>query len=290
MSPDPRKVNRRWFLRTTCRWSAGAVGVAGLYAWRIEPHWLEVVERNMPLANLPTSLAGKRVVHLTDIHVSRVVSQDYLERTFDQVAELDPDLVLVTGDLMTSRDLEQVEPVVSLFRRLDPDKRAIFVTPGNHDYGRHVRQHQLVEAMFGQLRRIGVGGLRNQMADFEGLQIVGCDEWMAGRFNIRAALEGYNPSRPAIAMTHNPDTVDHVGWQEFRGWILAGHTHGGQCRLPYFGAPIIPIRNRLYTAGEVPLDERRTLYVNRGLGYTRRVRFLCSPEITVFRLTSATPA
>jgi predicted MPP superfamily phosphohydrolase len=285
MSPDPRKVNRRRFLRSACRWTVGAAGVAGLYAWRIEPHWLEIVERDMPLANLPASLAGKRVVHLTDIHVSHIVDQDYLERAFDQVAELDPDLVLVTGDLMTSRDLEQVDPVISLFRRLNPDQCAVYVTPGNHDYGRYVRQHQMVEVMFTQLENIGVRGLRNQMADFDGLQIVGCDEWMAGRFNIRVALEEYDPSRPAIAMTHNPDTVDYAGWEEYRGWILAGHTHGGQCRIPYFGAPIIPIRNRLYTAGEVKLDDRRTLYVGRGLGYTRRVRFLCSPEITVFRLT-----
>jgi uncharacterized protein len=89
-------------------------------------------------------------------------------------------------------------------------------------------------------------------------------------------------------MTHNPDTVDIPGWAGFAGWVLAGHTHGGQCRLPYFGAPIVPIRNRRYTMGEVELNGGRRLYVNRGLGYTHRVRFLCSPEITVFRLTGTT--
>ncbi|WP_442482431.1 metallophosphoesterase [Aeoliella sp. SH292] len=285
MSPDPRKVNRRRFLRSAGRWTAAVAGVAGLYAWRIEPHWLEIVERDMPLANLPANLAGKRVVHLTDIHVSRVVDQAYLERAFDQVAELDPDVVLVTGDLMTAKATEQIPSVLSLFNRLDPDQRCIVVTPGNHDYCRFVSQHGVVSSLFEQLGRMGVHGLRNQRMEYDGLQIVGCDEWMAGRFNIRVALDEYDPSRPAIAMTHNPDTVDYAGWEDYRGWILAGHTHGGQCRLPYFGAPIIPIRNRLYTAGEVKLDDRRTLYVGRGLGYTRRVRFLCSPEITVFRLT-----
>jgi predicted MPP superfamily phosphohydrolase len=69
--------------------------------------------------------------------------------------------------------------------------------------------------------------------------------------------------------------------------VLAGHTHGGQCRLPYFGAPIVPIRNRRYTIGEVALTGGRRLYVNRGLGYTHQVRFNCTPEITVFRLTAA---
>ncbi|WP_252855153.1 metallophosphoesterase [Aeoliella straminimaris] len=281
------KVNRRQFIRSASLCSLGAAGVAGFYTWRVEPHWVDVVQRQMPLANLPDSLVGKRLVHITDLHVGHVVEYDYLQRAIDQTAELQPDLVMVTGDLMTAHHTECIEPAVRLLKRLNPDNCAIFVTPGNHDYGLHVAQDQVVTMLFDELRKVGIHGLRNEQIDYQGLQIVGCDEWMARRFHPQKAFAQFDVSRPGIALTHNPDTLDMPGWDGFEGWVLAGHTHGGQCRLPYFGAPILPIQNRRYEAGEVEVDSVRRLYVNRGLGYTHRVRFMCSPEITQFDLTAA---
>lgn len=287
MPPSRMKVNRRQFFRSATRWTVGAAGVAGIYTWRVEPHWVDVVERDMPLANLPASLEGKRVVQLTDLHVSDMVEYDYLERAVDQAAELKPDIVMVTGDLMTAHGTEHIESTVRLLQRLNPDNCAIFATAGNHDYGHRIGQEYLVESLFAKLGKAGIRGLRNEQTEYQGLQIVGCDEWMARQFKPRKAFAQFDSSRPGIAMTHNPDTLDMGGWDGFTGWVLAGHTHGGQCRLPYFGAPILPIANRRYEAGEVVIDPLRRLYVNRGLGYTYRVRFMCSPEITRFRLTAA---
>ena len=76
-------------------------------------------------------------------------------------------------------------------------------------------------------------------------------------------------------------------WQGYRGWVLAGHTHGGQCRPPFLPAPIVPVRNRRYTRGEIDLSDGRRLYISRGLGYTWRVRFNVRPEVTLFTLQSA---
>jgi predicted MPP superfamily phosphohydrolase len=76
---------------------------------------------------------------------------------------------------------------------------------------------------------------------------------------------------------------EHV-WNGYRGWILSGHTHGGQCKPPFFAPPVIPVRNRRYTAGAFDLYDGRWLYINRGLGYLHRVRFNARPEITVFTL------
>lgn len=88
-------------------------------------------------------------------------------------------------------------------------------------------------------------------------------------------------------LAHNPDIVDLPQWTTFRGWVLSGHTHGGQCRLPLLGAPVVPVRNRRYTAGHVQIAQGRDLYVNSGLGYKRRLRFGVRPEVTVFTLTTA---
>lgn len=241
----------------------------------------------MPLRDLPAALEGKRLVHLSDLHVSQWISHDYLQHAVSQAAELKPDIAVITGDLMTAYGPEQVEPTVDILRNLRPDQCAVFAVPGNHDYGKFCAHGEHVSALHSAMQRQGMRLLRNETVTHEGLQIVGLDELLARRFRPIDALRTFDPSRNGIALTHNPDTVDFRGWTGFSGWVLAGHTHGGQCRLPYFGAPIVPIRNRRYTAGEVPLTKGRNLYVNRGLGYIYRVRFYCTPEITLFRLTNA---
>jgi predicted MPP superfamily phosphohydrolase len=128
--------------------------------------------------------------------------------------------------------------------------------------------------------------LRNQAHDVDGLQIVGFDDLWAERFDARAALDNCDRGRPAIALSHNPDTVDLPGWERFQGWILSGHTHGGQCKPPFLPPPLLPVRNRRYPQGEFALDGERRLYVNRGVGHLIPVRFNVRPEITLFELRS----
>ncbi len=70
--------------------------------------------------------------------------------------------------------------------------------------------------------------LRNAVGVVAGLQVMGLDDLWAGTFDLAAAKAQLNLSQPAIALSHNPDTADLVGWEGFSGWILAGHTHGGQ--------------------------------------------------------------
>ena len=93
-----------------------------------------------------------------------------------------------------------------------------------------------------------------------------------------------DPALPTILLSHNPDTADRPVLQGVRGWILAGHTHGGQCKPPFLPPPRLPVRNRRYTAGEFDLGDGRRLYVNRGLGHILQVRFNVRPEVTVFTL------
>ena len=94
-------------------------------------------------------------------------------------------------------------------------------------------------------------------------------------------------SSDLLVLSHNPDTCDLPGWGGYQGWILAGHTHGGQCKPPFLPPPLLPVRNRRYTAGEFALTDGRKLYINRGVGHLLRVRFNVRPEVTVFTLTPA---
>jgi predicted MPP superfamily phosphohydrolase len=122
------------------------------------------------------------------------------------------------------------------------------------------------------------------VADISGLQLAGVDDLWSNNFDAEKTLGQLESTRPTIALCHNPDGVDRPEWRGFRGWTLAGHTHGGQCKPPFLPPPILPVENRRYVAGEYDIGPDHRMYINRGLGYLRRVRFNARPEITVFTL------
>jgi len=247
---------------------------------------LELVRRALPIRHLPPSLAGRTLAHLSDLHVGALVSDQYLLETFRRVAGMRPDIVVVTGDLMSWHH-GWVDHVSAIYQQLPRGRLATVATLGNHDYGSLWTNDTIATQMADILRSCGVTVLRNQLIEAEGLQIVGLDDLWARRFKPEVVLQTVDPNRAAIALSHNPDTVDHPGWGSFEGWILAGHTHGGQCKPPFLPPPILPVRNRRYTAGEFQLTGNRHLYISRGIGHSLPVRFNARPEVTIFELEAA---
>src|SRR5437899_2941913 len=93
-------------LRRLARWglTAAGLGAATLaYASQVEATWLEVTRRELLLRRLPRALDGLRVAHLTDFHSSRLVSREYLDRCVATAMAERPDLILLTGDFVSSR-------------------------------------------------------------------------------------------------------------------------------------------------------------------------------------------
>jgi uncharacterized protein len=135
----------------------------------------------------------------------------------------------------------------------------------------------------------GIRVLRNEVESVRGLDVIGADDLWSRRCDPAAALKS-RASESALVLVHNPDAADVKAWPEYRGWMLAGHTHGGQCKPPFLPPPMLPVANRRYVAGEVAVDVHRTLYISRGVSYLIRARFNVRPEITVFTLRrSETP-
>ena len=287
MLPSFTRLNRRQFLRRWVGTTVAAGAAAGIYTWRYEPHWIELVERSLPVRDLPTALYGARVVQISDLHVGRIVDESYITSAVKRVAAMRPDAVLVTGDFMTCFGAEQVERTLAVVANLQPRRTPTFAILGNHDYGLAWSYAKAASQLTNGMELLGINVLRNRVADFRGLQIAGCDDWWADRSNVPSTIAQLDDRRGAVFLCHNPDVVDLPVWAGYQGWILAGHTHGGQCCVPGYGPPILPIRNPRYAAGEVTLDAGRRLYVNRGLGYKHRVRFFSRPEITLFHLQSA---
>src|SRR5215207_794278 len=93
-------MNRRQFLRWSATAAAAACGVGG-YTWQVEPHWVEIVERELPVDGLPPELAGARMVQISDLHVGPRVSDEYQIDCLRRVADLRPDLLVITGDFLT---------------------------------------------------------------------------------------------------------------------------------------------------------------------------------------------
>ncbi|HKH75007.1 MAG TPA: hypothetical protein VKA59_26790, partial [Vicinamibacterales bacterium] len=138
-----------------------------------------------------------------------------------------------------------------------------------------------------QLEAVGIRMLRNEVADVGGLQVAGMDELWAHRFDPVRTLAALDRDRAAIVLSHNPDTVDRPGWDGYYGWVLSGHTHGGQCKPPFLPPPLLPVENRRYTSGVFELSRDRMLYISRGIGHLLQVRINARPEVTLFELQSA---
>ena len=279
------KMKRKLFTRRRILrlgvYGGGAATLA--YTALVEPFWLELVERKLPIANLPESLKGKTLVQISDLHASSRVSTSYLVESLQRVAALKPDIVVYTGDFISLDDGTD-ESMAAVFPHIPKGKLGTAAILGNHDYGVNWAEESWALKIIAALDAVGVPVLRNEVSDIAGLQILGLDDSWAEKIDLEKGLAGLDFDKAALALSHNPDTVDQGDWSAYQGWILAGHTHGGQCKPPFLPPPVLPVVNKRYTAGHFPLSGGRDLYINRALGYLHQVRFNVRPEVTVFTL------
>ena len=280
---------RRQFIRTGLWAMAGAPVATALYAWRIEPHWLAITRRELPVVGLPPALEGRTLVQLSDLHVGPKVDDEYVVRTFRRVAALEPDFVVVTGDWITWRGAGQFDQLARVLEHLPHGRLGTLGILGNHDYGFGWRMAAVGDRVAAIVGAAGVTLLRNQRATIQGLTFAGLDDFWGPHFAPGPVLGGLTPRTAAIVLSHNPDTADEPIWGDYAGWILAGHTHGGQCKPPFLPPPLLPVRNRRYTSGVFEVGRARRLFISRGVGHLIRLRFNVRPEATLFRLTPAPP-
>jgi predicted MPP superfamily phosphohydrolase len=280
-------TSRRRFLKIAAGSTLGAAAATGLYTWRWEPEWLELVERELPIAGLPSGLNGALLVQMSDLHIGPRVDDDYITRTFDRVSALRPDIVAMTGDWITYRGPAQLDQLGRLLQRYPRGRLATVGILGNHDYGFGWKMQEVGDAVAKRATEAGVTMLRNEVLDVNGLTIIGLEDFWGPAFAAAPQLLVTTEAPSRLVLSHNPDSVDEPVWTTYQGWILSGHTHGGQCKPPFLPPPILPVRNPRYTAGEIALSGQRQLYINRGVGHLIRVRFNVRPEVTLFRLRPA---
>jgi predicted MPP superfamily phosphohydrolase len=250
-----RKISRRRFLRLALYGLPGAV--AG-HSLGIEPEWLKV--RSLKLSPDPRH----RIAHFTDIHHKGDVA--YLERVVKTVNDLKADFACFTGDLV-----EEARFVPEALSVLEKIKVPLFGIPGNHDYWADV-DFSLIAKSF---ERTGGQWLMDESVVPAGtsLQIHGVTCGKSPRFEQL-------PGHRQLLLCHYPAWVGKLTNFRF-DLMLAGHSHGGQVRIPGYGPLITPSH-----VGDFDLGLYQTpsgpLYVNPGIGYFYlKMRFCCRPEVTI---------
>ncbi|MBN2210267.1 MAG: phosphodiesterase YaeI [Sedimentisphaerales bacterium] len=283
--------SRRRFLKGAILGTLGFCIGAAVDALGIEPEWIEVVEQDLHLKGLPKDFTGRRLIQISDLHCSTTVTRKYLERCIRRVNHLKPDIVVLTGDYVTHDALGRFrERVTELLANLKAEC-GVYAVMGNHDYGIYSSWGQggngNVGVLINKLETAGVRVLRNAAEAVtigeQRIWLVGLGDLWAKDVRPEIAFANVPDDEVRLLLAHNPDTVDHLNNYHY-DLMLSGHTHGGQVNIPFFGPPILPVRNRRYHAGMFHITESKRLYVNRGLGRLGRVRFNCRPEITVFTL------
>jgi len=270
------------------------VGLTGAYALPLNRRWVEFHRRKMPLEGLDPQLDGLKIVQLSDLHYSPVVWAPYLMQYVRFVNDLEPDLVVITGDLITGgyRFAHRVATILSHLNA----KHGVICTFGNHDYsiyGKNSSSEGKRRADYLQkcLQDRHLMVLRNETAYVKPasagtpLAIVGLDDEWSGAIDPDRAWRGVDPTIPIVCLNHNPANAKellHYPWQ----WMLSGHTHGRQVATSKFGQAFYPHRYRHYTHGYYCVEGRH-LYVNRGLSYGQRIQHWCRPEVTVFKAVRA---
>jgi len=280
------QMNRKTFLKKILQLSIlGSFPL--LYSWQIEPFWIEFVQRKLPVKNLPEHLNGKILMQISDLHVGNRFDWNFLIESFQEAKQFKPDFVVYTGDFVNSGTASECNDLKTVMKHAVLGRLGTFGILGNHDYGENWKDLECAENISSIVESYGITMIKNNQEESHGLNFIGFEDLWSPNFQPLEVMKDYDPSKANIVLCHNPDACDKDVWNGYQGWILSGHTHGGQCRIPGIITPVLPVKNKKYVSGEVNLQDGRRLYINRALGHSFQVRFMVRPEITVFTLTQA---
>lgn len=285
----------------------------GVWPRYIEPKWLSTTYLKHYVPGLKHSL---RVVQLSDLHYSHDFSDSFLNKILKRTNELNPDMIVLTGDLLTLGRLENRKKLSHFLKTLKAPL-GIFMVLGNHDYKNYIGineqgdydlidNHQAplskgLQLLFKKiklskkvskaasqviphpelielLKECSIQLLENDTIQIADLiNLVGVSEYMSGQIDLKKTYKKYNHQLPGIILAHNPDAFPLLENQP-GDIVLSGHTHGGQVNLPWFWKRFTVIENPHYKSGLFKKNGK-TLYVSRGLGAVMKFRWNATPEL-----------
>lgn len=251
------------------------------YAIFIEPRWLDVTQTALTLPHLPPAFDEMTIVQLGDLHYGPFGTDTaQIRQAVRRANAQHPDLIVLTGDYVTgfAGDAPKCARLLSGLHA----RYGVIAVLGNHDLWIDA------PAISAALRAQGITVLRNQAVPLRRgaatLWIAGLDDAWRNHADYRRTLRGIPAGEAIILLAHEPDMAILSARYPI-DVQLSGHSHGGQIRLPWLVAPLLPPLSERFPWG---LHQCRALqiYTTRGVGMTWPLvmRFNCRPEVSCFTL------
>ena len=241
-----------------------------------EPFHPVLTTYNVAVPGLPRRLDGFRVVQLSDLHRSLIVSDGLIHKTIAIANSTHADVAVVTGDFV-SHNARNAIPCCRILKRLRTDY-GTFAVLGNHDYWTNA------DVVSNAITGSGITLLTNTSARLpNGLRLVGIDDEWSGRPDEVAAFDGIGASEPCVVLCHEPTSIKRFKMRPV--FVLCGHTHGGVINIPGLNHVLARFaRCGGYISGWYSRG-LALMYVNRGVGAVfPPLRFRSRPEVTLFIL------
>jgi predicted MPP superfamily phosphohydrolase len=286
-------TRRGWFKKLIGGIVATLAGGAYL---RFEANWLETTKKTVKLDHFRKD-AKVKILHLSDLHLSSVVSVDDIDFALREGFQRSPDVMFLTGDFITGKlpdtEFQKLGKCLVKYASQVPT----FATLGNHDGGSWAAERggyktpNRVKAMLASAK-VNLLDNRTQSIFLKGQPIVltGVGDYWSESCKPKGCLHLINPKMPkkpavTVLLCHNPDAKELLKGYDW-DLMLCGHTHGGQFKIPFSGyAPFAPVMDRTMTEG-LHQWEGRQIHITRGVGNLYGIRLNCRPEISLLELVS----
>lgn len=272
----PLSKKRRNFLKKSLDASALAlpVGLSARSIYEARNICLEKVD--IKLKNLKKPY---KIVQLSDIHIGGLIDKSFISDLVKRVNKLEPDLVVITGDLVDI-SLKYAKPILNELKNLKSTYGTFFVV-GNHEYFHNVQD------IITEVKKLGIRVLENENEYIgkanEGFNLVGVYDVMGYRVNsyipdLNKALKNIKDA-PTILLAHQPKYINEVKNVDL---MLSGHTHGGQIYPFRFLVKLV----QPYLKGLHQHDKNLQIYINKGTGFWGPpMRLGASSEITLISIS-----
>ena len=248
----------------------------------VQNNWLEVSHYAYKSAEVPQEFVGYRIVQISDLHSASFGADN--ERLLDKIRELEPDMVVLTGDLVDSKRTD-IEVALDFAERVATDYPTYYVT-GNHE--NWLEESDRLALLEG-LESAGVICLSDEFVEIERgdsrITLIGLNDESLGGFALKQLLAERSPDELHILLAHEPQYIEKYS-ECGVDLVLCGHAHGGQVRIPFVGGVVAPGQGLFpkYTEG-VHVENSTTMIVSRGLGNSIiPVRVFNRPEIVCVEL------
>ena len=256
------------------------IGLIIIYSRYIATTGIQIKEYSVINNKIPESFKGFKVVHFADLKYGSTTDQKYLKKLVNKINELNPDIIIFTGDLISSNykltDNDK-KSIIENLNKLDP-KIDIYSIRGDNDI------NETYNSIITQTKIIEINNL-NKLIYYKGdtpIMLIGLDDSINGNQSLDMAFNYEENNYYKILIAHEPDTYEKIKDKNI-DLFLAGHSLNGQVRLPFIGSIYTPTGAKKYYDSKYKIDNTE-IYISNGLGTSKiPYRLNNRPSINLYR-------